>query len=90
LLGKGKQLYVLWLYLAEATNSTPLFKMCMQISIYLFHWLVHIGLRQLISSMKELFNNILSHIHGIHWIKLAPSSIGISFPALFTDYFLAF
>jgi hypothetical protein len=66
-------LYVLWLYLAEATNSTPLFKMCMQISIYLFHWLVHIGLRQLISSMKELFNNILSHIHGIHWIKLAPS-----------------
>jgi len=40
LLSKGKQFYVLWLYFAEISPSCSLFKMCMQISIYLFHWLV--------------------------------------------------
>jgi hypothetical protein len=70
-------------------ESCSLFKMCMQISMYLFRWLLHIGLRQLSSvsstSMKGLFSHhfvkskaCLQHKQS-HWIKLAPSSIGISF-----------
>jgi hypothetical protein len=63
LLSLGKQFCVLSLSFNSLWCS--LFKMCMQISMYLSHWLLHIGLRQ-----SYLLNN---------WIKLAPSSIGISF-----------
>ena len=84
MLSLGKQFYVLSLSFNELCS---LFKMCMQISMYLSHWLLHIGLRQLESircstSMKELFNNLYfnkSSTTSISWIKLAPSSIGISF-----------
>ena len=65
----------------------------MQISMYLSHWLIHVGLRQQSSirctiSMKGLFSNLLSKSSlslmqsanlNTSWIKLAPSSIGISF-----------
>ncbi len=88
MLSLGKQFDVLSLSFNELCS---LFKMCMQISMYLSHWLLHIGLRQqsfLNLSMKELFNNLLfkdyiastisANIDNC-WIKLAPSSIGISF-----------
>ena len=78
LLSLGKQFYVLSLSFNEFST---LFKIKMALSMYLSHWLLHIAcLRQFNDNMKELFNNLsISKFIGLNWIKLAPSSIGISF-----------
>lgn len=74
LLSLGFQFKVLSL---SFNSLCSLFKMCMQISMYLSHWLLHIGLRQL-SSINNISTGI-THQQILKWIKLAPSSIGISF-----------
>ena len=81
--GIGKQLYVLWLYF----NFGFIFLlMCTYISMYLFHILVHIALRQVLEefswlfpTMKPFFQPHLVYSYKRLWIKYSQLTIGISF-----------
>ena len=80
----GKQLYVLWLYFNFALIF--LLMCCTYISMYLFHILVHIALRQVLEeywlihsyfkAMKPFFQ---PHLVYWLWIKYSQLTIGISF-----------
>lgn len=77
--GIGKQLYVLWLYF----NFGFIFLlMCTYISMYLFHILVHIALRQVLEEFSWLFPTMkpfFQHSYKWLWIKYSQLTIGISF-----------
>lgn len=89
-------LNVLWLYFNQ---SLIFLKMCCtSISMYLFHISVHIGFIQVrtqfqvyvkLKRMKE-FNSIYRQECRIYCIKLAPSSIGLSFCIRFFGIELAY
>ena len=82
----GKELYVLCLYFKK---KWVIFYMCTLISMYLFHILVHIGLRQvslcigwLFSRMKGLFA-CSNYTYKWLWIKYCNVRIGASVGTLY-------
>jgi hypothetical protein len=78
---RGSHLIVFWLYFSEGCyGHISLFKMYMQISMYLFQMLLHIGLTRLSHSRTISIKGLLG-VDQIKWlwIKLTPSSIGVSF-----------
>ena len=96
----GKQLYVLSLYFKKALIF---FKMCTYISMYLFHILVHIGLREVFTrvkfklytkfcSMKEFSAQFKEDVYSLlwFWAKLAPPLHINSFMMRFSPIELAY
>ena len=84
-----------WLYFTESKHHTlSVYKLSSQLTVLMHRLVVSIGLRRLSyalgHSQKGVTTAMLHNTSQCHWIKIAPTSLGISFLKNYLSLELAF